>query len=83
MVGWLCIALNMKLTAYDIIEPLKSLIEAKELLDKVLRYYDVYSGQFDKIPDRDSQFMFETAHGLITDTLNSRIRNYIKFDDSE
>lgn len=73
----------MKITAYDIIEPLKNLIEAKELLDKVLSYYDVYSGQFRKIPDYEANFMHETAHGLITDTLNSRIRDYIKFDDSE
>lgn len=68
----------MKITAYDIIEPLKSLIEAKELLNSVLSYYDVYSGQFDKIPDYECGF-----RGSSCPTLNEKIRQYIKFDDSE
>ena len=74
----------MKITAYDIIEPLKSLIEAKELLDKVLRYYDVYSGQFEKIPNIDAEYLFKCSDGsYYKDGLNTRIRDYIKFDDSE
>jgi hypothetical protein len=74
----------MKITAYDIIEPLKNLIEAKELLDRVLRYYNVYSGQFTKVPDYEAEYMFKCEDGsYIKDTLNARIRDYVKFDDSE
>lgn len=68
----------MKITAYDIIEPLKNLIEAKELLDSVLSYYDVYSGQFREVPDYECGW-----RGPPAQTLNERIREYIKFDDSE
>lgn len=74
----------MKITAYDIIEPLKNLIEAKELLDKVLSYYDVYSGQFGKIPDIEAEYLFKCSDGSYhKDGLNTKIRDYIKFDDSE
>ena len=68
----------MKITTYDIIEPLKKLIEAKELLDEVLSYYDVYSGQFREVPDYECGF-----RGGPCPTLQDKIRNYIKFDDSE
>lgn len=68
----------MKLTACDIIEPLKSLIEAKELFDSVLSYYDVYSGQFREVPDYECGW-----RGGNCPSLNDKIRNYIKFDDSE
>lgn len=74
----------MKITAYDIIEPLKNLIEAKELLDKILSYYDVYSGQFRELPAYEAQYLFQRSDGTyIKDGLNTRIRDYIKFDDSE
>jgi len=73
-----------KISAYDVIESLKSLIEAKELLDKILHYYNVYSGQFEKIPDMDAEFLFKRIDGsYYKDGLNARIRDYIKFDDSE
>ena len=75
---------TMKITAYDIIEPLKNLIEAKELLDKILSYYDVYSGQFRKIPSYDADYYFKHDDGTYyKDGLNTKIRDYIKFDDSE
>lgn len=74
----------MKITAYDIIEPLKNLIEAKELLDKVLSYYDIYSGQFRKIPDYDAEYIYQYSDGTYKkDTLNAAIREYRNFDDSE
>ena len=74
----------MKITAYNIIEPLKNLIDAKELLDKILSYYDVYSGQFRKVSDIDAEYMFKRDDGsYYKDGLNARIRDYIKFDDSE
>mgnify|MGYP003442546563 CR=1 FL=1 len=74
----------MKITAYDIIEPLKSLIAAKELLDKIIGYYDVYDGQFREIPDYDAEYYYKDKSGsYIKTTLNAQIRDYLKFDDSE
>jgi len=65
----------MKLSAADIIQPLQELIDAQKLLDRLLSYYDVYSGQFEKIPSHDVDYG--------PSSLNTAIRDYIKFDDSE
>lgn len=74
----------MKITAEDIVEPLRELIDAKKLLDKILVYYDIYSGQFREIPDYEAEYMWKRPDGTyITDSLNKQIREYEKFDDSE
>lgn len=68
----------------DILDILNDSREAKNLLDIILSYYDIYSGQFKKIPDYDAEYMFRRPDGtFIQDTLNKRIRDYRKFDDSE
>jgi len=78
------------------LEEINELKEAKALLDDILRGYSVYEKTFNfndttKFPDPDleSKIGHEKArdakHTWKTDAevLNNKIRNYIKFDDSE
>lgn len=67
-----------------LIQTLEDALRAKEILSTILSYYDIYSGQFEKIPDYQAEYMYKRADGTyITDTLNKKIRDYIQFDDSE
>lgn len=54
-----------------LIQELKDLKEAKDLLDKMLSHYDIYKKQFKEIPEYDQE------------RLNNEIRKYQNFDDSE
>ena len=78
------------------LEEINELKEAKALLDKILRGYDVYNKTFtfndtDKFPDPDLESKIgykkaqEAKHTWKTEAevLNNQIRDYIKFDDSE
>ena len=68
----------------ELIETLNRAKEAQEILSKVLSYYNIYSGQFDQIPDYDAEYIFRYPDGTFNkDTLNARIRAYKNFDDSE
>lgn len=51
-------------------------IEAKMLLDKILSYYNIYTGQFKTIPDSDCDLV--SHHSL-----NNKVRHYLKFNDSK
>lgn len=74
----------MNIDIEDIAKALNRAKEAQDILDRVLSYYDVYSGQFDKIPDIDAEYLFKCSDGsYYKDGLNTRIRSYINFDDSE
>ena len=74
----------MNIDIEDISKALNRAKEAQDLLDSILSYYDVYSGQFDKIRDIDAEYLFKLSDGSYhKDGLNTRIREYIKFDDSE
>lgn len=74
----------MNIDIEDIAKALNRAKEAQDLLDRVLRYYDVYTGQFNKIPDIDAEYLFKCSDGsYYKDGLNTRIRSYINFDDSE
>lgn len=72
--------------------------EAKALLDDILQHYDIYKRQFNPVDDTkkipnptlkrklgsavfspDYQHMRTTEAGI----LNDRIREYLRFDDSE
>lgn len=66
----------MKIEPRDIVEPLKKLLDAQELLDRVLLYYDVYSGQFRELPKYECGY--NSGYSL-----NDQVRAYINFDDSE
>lgn len=61
-----------------LVDNLQKLIDSKKLLDKILGYFDVYSGQFEKIPDDEYGF-----NSYKNPTLNEEIRSYLGFDDSE
>lgn len=65
----------MNIEIQDIVEALQKGQAAIELLDSILSRYDFYSGQFGKIPPYDCT---HDSHSLLT-----RIRDYVKFDDSE
>ena len=68
----------------ELIETLNRAKEAQDILNRVLSYYNIYSGQFDKIPDYDAEHIFRCSDdALIRNTLNARIRAYKDFDDSE
>lgn len=68
----------------ELIKTLQRAQEAQDILNSVLSYYNIYSGQFDKIPDYDAEHIFRCSDGtLIRNTLNARIRSYTNFDDSE
>ena len=74
----------MNIDIEDISKALNRAKEAQNLLNSILRYYDVYSGQFSKIPDIDAEYLFKCSDGsYYRDGLNTRIRSYINFDDSE
>lgn len=74
----------MNIEFEDIIKSFKKAQDAVEILDRVLSYYNVCSGQFDKIPDIDAEYLFKCSDGsYYKDGLNTRIRSYINFDDSE
>jgi len=64
----------MKIQFEDIAEALTEMIEAKKLLDKILSYYRIYDGDF-VIPEYEKTYD--------RNSLNTRIREYINFDDSE
>lgn len=66
----------MNIEFEDIIKSFKKAQDAVEILDRILRYYNIYGGQFDKVPDYDCGF--DKGYSL-----NERIRAYINFDDSE
>jgi hypothetical protein len=78
------------------LEEINELKEAKALLDHILGGYNVYDKTFNfndtnKFPDpeleskighekaREAKYTWKTD----AEVLNNRIRNYIKFDDSE
>ncbi len=64
----------------DFIGNLQSLIDSKSLLDNILLYYNIYDGSF-----RNEDLLNGEKHKDYAklQTLNSKIRNYLKFDDSE
>ena len=63
---------------------LQEAVVAKDLLDEILSYYEVYSGQFREIPDYQADYAYKRSDGsYVENSLNKKIRNYIKFDDSE
>ncbi len=64
----------------DIVEALQDLIDSKKLLDRILQYYSVYNMKFD-IPDYEKN-RFSTGPNHKT-TLETAIRSYLKFNDSE
>lgn len=68
----------------DIAKALNKAKEAKDLLDSILLYYDVYTGQFEKIGKLDAEYMPKLDNGqYYKGSLNNKIREYLKFDDSE
>jgi hypothetical protein len=68
----------------DYVSDINDLLEAKKLLDHILQYYNIYSGQFEQVPDYDAEYVYTRNDGsYIVDTLNRRIRDYIEFEDSE
>lgn len=68
----------------ELIKTLKRAKEAQDILNRILSYYNIYSGQFDQIPDYDAEHIFRYPDGTFNkDTLNARIRAYKDFDDSE
>jgi ABC-type Fe3+-hydroxamate transport system substrate-binding protein len=74
----------MNIDIEDISKALNRAKEAQDLLDSILSYYNIYSGQFDKIRDIDAKYLFKLSDGSYYKYgLNTRIRAYIKFDDSE
>lgn len=74
----------MNINIEDITKALNKAKEAKDLLDSILMHYNVYTGQFEKIGWLDSEYMPKLDNGqYYKGSLNSKIRAYLKFDDSE
>ena len=67
----------MKLEFEDIAKAMNRAAEAESLLQSMLMYYNVYSGEF------DNKYIGEFDKGFDPYSLNSRVRAYINFDDSE
>jgi len=67
--------MKQKFHMQDFIHEMNRMYEGEEILQYILSYYDIYSGQFKEVPE------YDTEYGPYS--LNTRIRNYIKFDDSE
>jgi len=65
-----------KFNMQDWVNEINRLNEADRILRLILSYYDIYSGQFKKVPDYDTDLCNPYS-------LNSAIRGYINFDDSE
>lgn len=72
------------------LEEINELKEAKALLDHILGGYNIYDKTFNfddtnKLPDPDLEFKIghEKAREANAEVLNNKIRDYIKFDDSE
>jgi hypothetical protein len=64
----------------NFIDDLQNLIDAKKLLDRILGHYDVYGAKFD-IPDYEKNDFSNWQN--YRNTLETEIREYLKFDDSE
>lgn len=74
----------MNINIEDIAKALNKAKEAQDLLDSILMHYDVYTGQFEKIGQLDAEYMTKLDNGqYYKNSLNKKIRDYIKFDDSE
>lgn len=65
----------------EFINNLQKLIDAQKLLDDLLGYYDIYGESFNNT-EMQKMNRFIEKQGW-HDSLNNRIRNYLKFDDSE
>jgi hypothetical protein len=57
----------------EFVEKLQKLIDSQRLLDDLLNKYNVYEKKF----DMDDNYL------KYNERLDTRIRNYLKFDDSE
>lgn len=65
---------RIKMNLEQVAATLNEGVEAKRLLDKIISYWDPYSGEIN-VPEWDKSF---DRNSLLMD-----IRNYIQFDDSE
>jgi hypothetical protein len=71
-------------TIEKFLEEIKHLQDAKLLLKVILSYYDIYTGIFDNEKIEDFEDKCRKNPGLFyKDSLNTKIRDYLKFDDSE
>ena len=60
----------------DLVKVLQKAEEAENLLATMLSHYDVYSGEFRQPSPHDCDY--GNSYSLL-----NRVRNYIRFDDSE
>lgn len=60
----------------DLIKLLRKAEEAEKLLASMLSHYDIYSGKFRNPSSHDCDY--NNSYSLL-----NRVRDYIKFDDSE
>jgi len=60
----------------DLVNTLQKAEEAEKLLATILSHYDIYSGEFRQPTSYDCDY--GNRYSLI-----NRVREYIKFDDSE
>lgn len=67
-------------TTPQLVADLRHLLDSKELLDRILSHYDIYGVKFD-IPDYEKN---DFSNGQnYRNTLETAIREYLNFDDSE
>lgn len=66
----------------DFINNLQELIDTQKLLDEILSHYDIYKNEFDNQKIQSIDKDLENLNHYY-DKLNYKIRNYLKFNDSE
>jgi hypothetical protein len=62
----------------EVLNEIEQLKMAKKLLDDILVYYDIYGYCFD-----NERLLEEKTFRIFPDLISTRIRKYLKFDDSE